>query len=141
MCGPSCGDLDRPPSRQNMSLIAIIELVVMLCVGIVCGLDLVDLFDVNRWELWEILRAVRDALCVVGLVLVIIGLFFSISQYQIRSGTLCFCIGAILSVVIMVFMLLDKNTYYSNKSKAYCIFYIVLNVFLAWILWRQSGHL
>ena len=141
MCGPSCGDLDRPPSRQNMSLIAIIELVVMLCVGIVCGLDLVDLFDVNRWELWEILRAVRDALCVVGLVLIIIGLFFSISQYQIRSGILCFCIGAILSVVIMVFMLLDKNTYYSNKSKAYCIFYIVLNVFLAWILWRQSGHL
>ena len=141
MCGPSCGDLDRPPSRQNMSLIAIIELVVMLCVGIICGLDLVDLFDINRWELWEIIRAVRDALCVVGLVLVIIGLFFSISQYQIRSGTLCFCIGAILSVVIMVFMLLDKNTYYSNKSKAYCIFYIVLNIFLAWILWRQSGHL
>ena len=47
MCGPSCGDLDRPPSRQNMSLIAIIELVVMLCVGILCGLDLVDLFKYN----------------------------------------------------------------------------------------------
>ena len=141
MCGPSCGDLDRPPSRQNMSLIAIIELVVMLCVGIVCGLDLVDLFDVNRWELWEILRAVRDALCVVGLVLIIIGLFFSISQYQIRSGILCFCIGAILSVVIMVFMLLYKENRSSNQGVAYCIFYIVLNVFLAWILWRQSGHL
>ena len=141
MCGPSCGDLDRPPSRQNMSLIAIIELVVMLCVGIVCGLDLVDLFDVNRWELWEILRAVRDALCVVGLVLIIIGLFFSISQYQIRSGTLCFCIGAILSVVIMVFMLLYKENRSSNQGVAYCIFYIVLNIFLAWILWRQSGHL
>ena len=141
MCGPSCGDLDRPPSRQNMSLIAIIELVVMLCVGIICGLDLVDLFDINRWELWEIIRAVRDALCVVGLVLVIIGLFFSISQYQIRSGTLCFCIGAILSVVIMVFMLLYKENRSSDQGVAYCIFYIVLNVFLAWILWRQSGHL
>ena len=141
MCGPSCGDLDRPPSRQNMSLIAIIELVVMLCVGIICGLDLVDLFDINRWELWEIIRAVRDALCVVGLVLVIIGLFFSISQYQIRSGTLCFCIGAILSVVIMVFMLLYKENRSSDQGVAYCIFYIVLNVFLAWILWRHSGHL
>ena len=139
MCGPSCGDLDRPPSRQNMSLIAIIELVVMLVVGILCALDLVDLINYTRtWDFWPILRAVEDGLIVAGLVLVIIGLFCSISQYQIRSGILCFCIGAIISIVITILYIHDGNT---KQSLFYNICYIIFMVFLAWILWRQSGHL
>ena len=139
MCGPSCGDLDRPPSRQNMSLIAIVELVVMLCVGIVCGLDLVNLIDTtNIWDFWPILRAIRDAFVVAGLVLVLVGLFCSISQYQIRSGILCFCIGTIISVVMTIFGISKHDT---GQSLFYNICYIIFMIFLAWILWRQSGHL
>ena len=139
MCGPSCGDLDRPPSRQNMSLIAIIELVIMLVVGILCALDLVDLINHTRdWGFWPILRAVEDGLIVVGLVLVIIGLFFSVSQYQIRSGILCFCIGAIISIVITILYIHKGQT---EESLFYNICYIIFMTFLAWILWRQSGHL
>ena len=45
MCGPSCGDLDSPPSRHNMSLLAIIELVIMGVVGIMCLIELVDIIS------------------------------------------------------------------------------------------------
>ena len=142
MCGPSCGDLDRPPSRQNMSLVAIIELVIMAVVGILCLYDLVDLIKVlNRssyWTIIDILRLVEYALIVAGLVLVIIGLFCSISQYQIRTGILCFCIGAILAVVICVLIILDES---NTRSIVFNICYMIFMVFLAWILWRQSGHL
>ena len=142
-CGQGpCGDIDRPPSRSNNSLFAIIELVIMGVVGVLCLVDLVRLIqymgDHKDWDVIEILRVIEYGLIVAGLVLVIIGLFCSISQYQIRSGILCFCIGAIISIVITILYIHDGNT---KQSLFYNICYIIFMVFLAWILWRQSGHL
>ncbi len=141
MCGPSCGDLDSPPSRHNMSLLAIIELVIMGVVGIMCLIELVDIIngvDPKYWGLIIILRLVVDALIVIGLVLILIGLFCSVSQSQIRSGILCFCIGTIISIVITVLVIIRKE---EKDRLFYNICYIILLVFLASILWRQSGHL
>ena len=141
MCGPSCGDLYSPPSRHNMSLIAIIELVVMAVVGILCLVELVDIVNNTNpkyWGLIIILRLVVDALIVIGLVLILIGLFCSVSQSQIRSGVLCFCIGTIISIVVTVLVIMRKE----NQDRLfYNICYIVLLIFLAWILWVQSGRL
>ena len=141
MCGPSCGNLDSPPSRHNMSLFAIIELVIMGVVGVICLIELVHVLQNGNFKYWgiiEYLKVVVDALIVIGLVLILIGLFCSPSQYQIRSGILCFCIGAILSIVITVLIIMDGK---NQDQMLYNICYIVLLVFLAWILWRQSYHL
>ena len=141
MCGPSCGNLDSPPSRHNMSLFAIIELVIMGVVGVICLIELVHVLQNGNFKYWgiiEYLKVVVDALIVIGLVLILIGLFCSPSQYQIRSGILCFCIGTILSIVITVLIIMDGK---NQDQMLYNICYIVLLVFLAWILWRQSYHL
>ncbi len=137
----SCGDLDYPPSRHNMNLFAIIELVIMAVVGIMCLIELVDTINYSNpkyWTIIEYLKVVVDALIVIGLILILIGLFCSPSQYQIRSGVLCFCIGTIISIVITVLVIMNKQ----NKDRLfYNICYIILLLFLACILWRQSGHL
>ncbi len=139
ICGPSCGDIYSPPSRTNMSLFAIIELVIMGVVGVLCLVDLYYLVNnLKHWEVLEILRVVEYSLIVVGLALILIGLFCSISQYQIRSGVLCFCIGAILAVVITILILLRKE---NQESVVFNILYIIFMTFLAWILWVQSGRL
>ena len=143
MCGPSCGNLDSPPSRQNMSFIAIIELVIMICVGIVCLVEVITLLQSKiSFTLIPILKVVVDGLIVAGLVLVLIGLFCSPSQYQIRTGILCFCTGAILSVVVTILVLLnvDKN-YHQSETVGYNICYIIVLVLVSWILWRQSYHI
>ena len=141
MCGPSWGNLDSPPSRHNMSLLAIIELVIMGVVGIMCLIELVDTINYSNpkyWTIIEYLKVVVDALIVIGLILILIGLFCSPSQYQIRSGILCFCIGTIICIVITVLVIMNKQ----NKDRLfYNICYIILLLFLACILWRQSGHL
>ena len=137
----SCGDLDSPPSRHNMSLLAIIELVIMAVVGIMCLIELVDTINYSNpkyWTIIEYLKVVVDALIVIGLILILIGLFCSPSQYQIRSGVLCFCIGTIISIVITVLVIIRKE---EKDRLFYNICYIILLVFLASILWRQSGHL
>ena len=141
MCGPSCGNLDSPPSRHNMSLFAIIELVIMGVIGVLCLIELVNVLQYGNPKTWGIiqyLKIVVDALIVIGLVLILIGLFCSPSQYQIRSGILCFCIGTILSIVITVLIIMNDQ---AKDQMFYNICYIILLVFLAWILWRQSYHL
>ena len=124
-----------------MSLFAIIELVIMGVVGVICLIELVHVLQNGNFKYWgiiEYLKVVVDALIVIGLVLILIGLFCSPSQYQIRSGILCFCIGTILSIVITVLIIMDGK---NQDQMLYNICYIVLLVFLAWILWRQSYHL
>ena len=142
ICGPSCGNLDSPPSRANMSLIAIIELVIMGVVGVLCLVDLIDLINYlsksNTWQVIQILQVIDYGLIVAGLCLIIIGLFCSISQYQIRTGILCFCIGAILAIVITILIINEGS---NTRSLIFNICYIIMMTFLAWILWRQSGHL
>lgn len=146
MCGPGpcseCGDINRPPSRGNMSLIAIIELVIMGVVGVVCLIDLYDLIkymnDDHDWKVFEILRVVEYCLIVAGLVFIIIGLFCSPSQRQIYTGIICFLIGTILAIILTVLVIKDDK---GEDSLAYNICYIILLVFLAWILWKQSYHL
>ena len=139
----SCGDLDRPPSRQNMSLFTIIELVIMGVVGILCLIGLVDFIKAlnkssGSWDVITILRLIEYVLIVAGLCLIIIGLFCSISQYQIRTGIMCFAVGGIISIVITVMYITDSRY---EENFFYNICYIILMIFLVWILWRQSGHL
>jgi hypothetical membrane protein len=141
MCGPSCGNLDSPPSRHNMSLFAIIELVIMGVVGVLCLVHLVGVIqngNPKNWGVIDYLNVVIDALIVIGLVLILIGLFCSPSQYQIRSGILCFCVGTILSIVVTVLIIMNDK---DKDRMFYNICYVILLVFLAWILWRQSYHL
>ena len=139
-CGPTCGNLDNPPSRTNMSIFAIIELVIMGVVGVLCCIDLYYYFKdgSHNWDTITVLKVIDCIIIVVGLALIIVGLFCCIGTYQIRSGILCFCIGCILAIIITILIIYYKR---NNDSIAFNICYIILLIFLAYILWRQSNHL
>ena len=111
-------------------------------VGVLCLVDLVRLIqymgDHKDWDVIEILRVIEYGLIVAGLVLIIIGIFCSPSQYQIRTGILCFCVGTILAVVILVLLINDDRT---NDTLVFNICYMIFLIFLAYILWRQSSHI
>ena len=134
----SCGDLDRPPSRSNMSLFAIIELVIMGVCGVLCLIELINMFNSNTKlnEVWTIIQIVVDILIVAGLVFVIYGLFCAPSPSPIRTGIICFVVGAILSLVSLVYQLVA-----GAGLTVYGLCYMILLFFLAYILWRQSAHL
>ena len=137
MCGGGCGDLERPPSRSNMSLFAIIELVIMGVLAIICLVELINIFNSNQSmsNVFLILRIISDILIVVGLCLVVYGLFCALSPSPIRSGILCYLIAALISLVVIVYNFVE------NSITAYQFFYAVFLLFLAYFLWRQSGHL
>ena len=138
MCQGGCGELERPPSRSNMSLWAIIELVCMGVCGLLCLVEIINIFNSDKsLDVWLILRLIVDFLVVIGLCLVIYGLFCGMSANPIRTGILCFVVGCILDLVILIYGFIvnkDALTFYG-----FC--YIVLLIFLAYILWLQSAHI
>ena len=139
MCNSACGDLERPPSRNNMSICAIIELIVMAICGILCLEQLIRIFNsgADLGNAWILITVIIDFLIVVGLVLVLVGLFCATSASSIRSGVFCFCIGAIASVVLIIYYIVAGSDRLTFEN----FLYIVLLIFLSYILWIQSGHL
>ena len=122
-----------------MSIFAIVELIVMFVCGILALEQLIWMFNNNvpLSNAWNIIKIIVDILIVTGLVFIIIGLFCSMSGNSIRTGILCFLIGAILSVVLIVFQIIDRN----NKITFENLIFMILLIVLSYFLWRQSGNL
>ena len=134
-CSCSWKDLEVPPSRANMGVFQIIELAVMLIVGI---LSIYDLFNYLQYKftLWSALVIVMDACIIAGLVFIIIGLFCSGSN-KIKTGIILFFVGAVIAIAMII-----QNLITDSKLEVWLLDLIkgAILVFLAIILWKQSGN-
>ena len=133
-----CGDLYDPPSRNNLSLLAIIELVVMLVVAILCAIELVTFFNKGgSFDTIGTLMLIDDILIVAAVCYIISGLFCAFSGNQMKIGILLFVIGGILAMVIIVLQLSGTT----NSNVLYKILQFILFLYLTWILWNQAARL
>ena len=133
-----CGDLYDPPSRNNLSLLAIIELVIMLVVAILCAIELVNTFtgSNSNFGTISILTLVDDILIVAAICYIISGLFCAFSGNQMKIGILLFVVGGILAMVILVLQI-NKG----GQDIFYKILQFILLLYLTWILWNQAARL
>ena len=131
-----CEFIYNPPSKTNMGLFQILELVIMGVCGILCGMGLYDLLRYDsKVSTYLILCIVADVFIVVGLVLVLWGLFCGTSA-QVRSGIICFVVGSILfAVYIILFGVQTKET------NIYTIINVVALVLVSYILWIQASRI
>ena len=134
-CSCSWKDLEVPPSRANMGVFQIIVLAVLLIVGI---LSIYDLFNYLQYKftLWSVLVIVMDACIIAGLVFIIIGLFCSGSN-KIKTGIILFFVGAVIAIAMII-----QNLITDSKLEVWLLDLIkgAILVFLAIILWKQSGN-
>ncbi len=131
-----CEFIYNPPSKSNMGLFQIIELVIMGACGILCGVGLYDLLQVRDLDsVYLILSIVADVLIVAGLVLVLWGLFCGTSN-QVRSGIICFVIGSIVfAVYIILFGIKTKSVRFME------IIDVIILVFVSYVLWIQASRI
>ena len=129
-----CGNIYTPPSRSNMTIWGIVELVVMVLIGVSCLLNVLDALH-YKMNLWTIIWFVGNGFGVAGLVFVILGLFFT-GGYHFRIGMICFFISIITAIIYIVIMIIDYQSVYFST-----IIYLCLDIFMAYVLWVQSGHL
>ena len=131
-----CEFIYNPPSRSNMGLFQILELIIMGVCGILCGMGLYDLLRYDsKVSTYLILCIVADVFIVLGLVLVLWGLFCGTSN-QVRSGIICFVVGSIIfAVYIILFGIKEKET------NIYTIINVVALVLVSYILWIQASRI
>ena len=100
-----------------------------------------SLYDILRVDktltLYLILCIVADVFIVVGLTLVLWGLFCGTSG-QVRSGIICFVIGSIVFAVHIVLYALDDE---KGKINIYAIIDVVILVIVSYVLWIQAGRI
>ena len=131
-----CEFIYNPPSRNNMGLFQILELVIMGVCGILCGMGLYDLLRYDsKVSTYLILCIVADVFIIVGLTLVLWGLFCGTSG-QVRSGIICFVIGSIIFAVYII--LFGVNT---KETNIYTIINVVALVLVSYILWIQASRI
>ena len=131
-----CGDIYQPPSRTNMSLFSIIQIVVMIVISILCLYELVDIINSQKFTTTRTLALIDDIVIVAGICYLLYGLFFAASSRNIRIGILLFVVGAVLAMVIIVFEINQGTREIWLK-----IFQFVVLLFLSFILWQQAARL
>ncbi len=136
----SCSqELEKPPSRGNMGVIQIIELVLMGVVAVLCVVDFITLLN-QRIYYFTVFSMIVDILIVVGLVFIIIGLFIGVgSQRKTRIGLYCFFAGCVIEIVIIVLYLVSG--YASLGGWILNLILAIILIFLAYVLWKQSSHI
>ena len=132
-----CGDLFQPPSRHNMSFIAIIELVVMGAVSVICGMDLYHVLDTKGSNLGfrEILNVIDDVLIVAAIIYIIYGLFGACASDKLRMGIYLFALGGIIAMVLLIFEFQKSSDSLLFLILKFCIIFL-----LTWILWNQAAR-
>ena len=132
-----CDFIYNPPSKTNMGLFQIIELVIMGVCGILCGMGLYDILKYDsKVSTYLILCIVADVFIVLGLALVLWGLFCGTSA-QVRSGIICFVVGSILFAVYIVLFAVNHN----GSINIYAVIDVVILIFVSYILWIQAGRI
>ena len=133
----ACGDLYNPPSRNNMSLFAIVELVIMIVISILSLIELVDCLGKIKqgFGTIQMLVIIDDILIVAAVCYLIFGLFCSLSARNIQIGILLFVIAGVLAMVIIVLKLNG-----SSGNVLYQIMQFLILLFLTWILWNQAAR-
>ena len=138
MCVTQYDCIYQPPSRSSMGLFQIIELIIMGVCGILCASNLIEYFnkDAHQRVVAELVLLIIGNICVVaGLILEFVGLFCPCQSTNLRTGIICFVVGAIcFAISILLPIVQGKSTTVSQ------IFQLILLIFLAYILWIQAGR-
>ena len=135
--------IDTPPSKENKSVFAITELAIIGIVFVICIVDILRLVhylknDGHEWEVIDFLKVVQYILIFVGIILVLVGLLLSLSEFIVKAGIMCFCIGSVIAFVILM-LLIGKDR--DKDNLVFNIIYLVVLFLLSLVLWRQSNSL
>ena len=94
-------DLERPPTKDNKTVVNIIQLIIMLIIGLDAGKDLFDVFKFGSFSFIDLVKIVVNALLFCGLCLVGYG-YFKDERGPSKNGFLLFISGLIGELIIFV---------------------------------------
>ena len=136
-CDSFCFLLEKPPSRSNNGIIQIIELIIMAILAFLAIYDgFIHLY--NNFSVLTILGIIMDICIIIGLFLIIFGLFFGGDNQKIGIGIYCLTTGIINAVVFFIYSFYEEGTigiFLTNLTKG------IILIFLVYLLSKQMNNI
>ena len=98
-------EIERPPSKNNLSVYSIIQLFIMLYLGCDAGKEVFDLFKAGGFSFVGLMKIVIDGLIFVGMLVAAYGLFSEKSE-SLKTGFALFFYGCVGLLIVWVLDLL-----------------------------------
>ena len=127
-------DLERPPSKNNLSIANIIQLLFMLFVGYEAGKGLFDLFKAGRFSIIDLIKIIIDLLVLVGFVLSGYGLFTDKSD-TMKTGFVLFFYGMLAVMIIFIVDWFRGGFGFRSLSE------FILYAILTYVIFIQIPHI
>ena len=100
-------ELERPPSKNNLSFLSIIQIIIMLFIGFEAASNLLSIFKIGSFSIIDLIKIVVDGLLFVGICLATYG-FFTDDSGKTKNGFLLFWYG-LTGLLIIIFLELFKD--------------------------------
>ena len=126
--------LERPPSKDNLSIYNIVQLVLMLILGITSAYRLYYLLFRHKLSLANLVDIIIDALIIIGLTISIFGLIGD-NTGHLKGGFIIFYLGCIILLIKKIIDLfrVGFNWFY--------LIDLILAILLIFVITKQIQHL
>ena len=126
-------NLERPPTRNNLSMVNIIQLILMLYLGCGAGYNLYSILSQLKFSLSNLLEILIDSLLFIGICISFYGIFVENNGY-LKGGFLIFCSGCTILLIKIIIDWLKSG--FSFKS----LIDLLISLFIIYIIMKQIQH-
>ena len=126
--------LERPPSKNNLTVYSIIQIILMLCIGCSSGKDLFDIFSYSKFSIIDLIKIVVDGLIFIGFLLAAYAFFVDNSDH-LKKGFLLFFFGLIGWLIICILDWFRSGFGFGSLIE------FLIYCFLTYIIYIQCPHI
>ena len=126
-------ELERPPSKSNLSILSIIQITIMLFIGYDAGSNLFGIFKNGRFSIIDLIKIVVDGLIFLGLILAAYG-FFTDDIDKTKGGFLLFFFG-LLGLLVIILLGWFKGGFGIGSLLKFLVY-----LFTDYVIFIQSKH-
>ena len=127
-------ELERPPSRNNLTVVGIIELIIIVIIGFESGKDLFDTFKAGSFSFADLIKIVVDLVVFVGFVISAYA-FCTQNGSLLKNGYQLFFYGCV-GLLILVLLGVVKDGFSLGK-----LINFLLCAFVVYVIYLQVQHL
>jgi hypothetical protein len=121
-------EIQNPPSKNNISIFSIIQLLIMLYIGCDAGKEIYDLLKVGSLSWVDLLKIIIDGLVFIGMLLTAYGIFKD-NDY-LKKGFNLFLYGCLGLLIILVLDLIKNGFSFGSLCELLIICFISYIIYI-----------
>ena len=127
-------NLERPPSRTNLSKYNILQIILMIYLGCSAGFNIYSILTQKQISKSNIVEIIFDSLLFIGFIASTYG-FLSENNGYLKGGFIIFCFGC---VILIIKIIVD---WIKGMFSIYHLIEFLVAIFIVFVITKQIQHL